>query len=298
MESIISVSPFRCRMWELHDRLESHVTEHSCRAEIESFEKHGQLVPALGRPVRDDSSYDVELIYGARRLFVAQHLNKPLLVEVREMTDMEAIISMDIENRQRKNISPYEQGLCYAQWLRARYFASQDDIARALRISSSQVSRLLKIARLPPVVVNAFESPLDIREGWGMDLSMAWEDPPRKASLIERARAVSAMSQRPPSTEVFRQLISSSVRGHSIPRKSHDEVVKDERGNALFRIRQQRKTVALLLPMTIVSAPMLSEIKLAVTSIMKKASSENAAAARRAAPKSARVLDFGVAASQ
>jgi ParB family chromosome partitioning protein len=286
-------------MWELHDRLETHITEHTCRAEIESFEKHGQLVPVLGRPVKDDSSYDVELIYGARRLFVAQHLNKPILVEVRAMTDMEAIVAMDIENRQRKSISPYEQGLCYAQWLRARYFASQDDIARTLRISSSQVSRLLKIARLPPVVVNAFESPLDIREGWGLDLALAWEDPPRKAALIDRARAVSAMPQRPASAEVFRQLISSAARGRPIPRKAHDEVIKDDLGNALFRIRQQRKTIALLLPATSVSAPTLMEIKRALVRILQDSNQASPASARRAAPsKGSKVIDFGVAAAQ
>jgi ParB/RepB/Spo0J family partition protein len=128
---IVSVSPFRCRMWE-----------------IESFSRHGQLVAALGRPLRKDPDYDVELIFGARRLFVARHLNQPLLVELREMSGREAITAMDIENRHRADISPYERGLSYARWLRAGFFACQEDIARALKVSCSHVSRLLKIARL------------------------------------------------------------------------------------------------------------------------------------------------------
>ena len=82
MREVVSINPFRCRMWSLHDRLDTNVTEQSCRDEIASFATHGQLVPALGRSLRDDSHYDVELIYGARRLFVARHLNKPLLVEL------------------------------------------------------------------------------------------------------------------------------------------------------------------------------------------------------------------------
>src|SRR5215472_14327187 len=62
------VSPFRCRMWSLHDRLEEHITEESCKAEIESFQSHGQVVPVIGRPVPEDPGYDFELIFGARRL--------------------------------------------------------------------------------------------------------------------------------------------------------------------------------------------------------------------------------------
>ena len=99
MSNIVSVDPLLCKMWHLHDRLEHLIVEDTCRAEIHSFAKHGQLVAALGRPVRADPDNDVELICGARRLFVARHLNVQLLVEVREMTDRAAVIARDIENR-------------------------------------------------------------------------------------------------------------------------------------------------------------------------------------------------------
>jgi hypothetical protein len=64
-------------MWELHDRLEAHINEDTCRAEIASFGAHGQFVAVLGRRLKGDASHDIELITGARRLFVARHLNKP-----------------------------------------------------------------------------------------------------------------------------------------------------------------------------------------------------------------------------
>src|SRR5262249_20674676 len=166
--SVVSASPFRVRMWSLHDRCEEHVNEETCKAEIESFAKHGQLVPALGRVLHGDPGHDIELIYGARRLFVARHLNVPLLVEMREISDRDALIAMDIENRQRTDISPYERAMSYARWLSTGHFGSQDDIARALRISSSQVSRLLRLAKLPSVILNAFTSPLEICEALGL----------------------------------------------------------------------------------------------------------------------------------
>jgi len=133
-------------MWALHDRLEQYVTEGSCRGEIDSILKHGQQSPVLGRRVLDDHNYDVELIYGARRLFVARHVNKQIAVDLRDLSDHDAIIAMDIENRLRKDISPYERALSYARWLRTNHFGSQDEIVHALKVSASQVSRLLKLA--------------------------------------------------------------------------------------------------------------------------------------------------------
>jgi ParB family chromosome partitioning protein len=277
MDSVVALSPFRCRMWDLHDRLSVHVNELTCKCEIESFEKHGQLIPVLGRPLRNDATHDIELLYGARRLFVAQHLNKPLHVQLRDITDKEAIIAMDMENRQRKDVSPYEQGLAYAQWIRAKHFESQDDVARALRISSSQVSRLLKIARLPAVVINAFGSPLDIREGWGLDLSAALDDPERKSALIAKARHLGAGKQRSPGVEVYRQLLASVARGRAIKESCHDEVVKDERGCPLFRIRQQRNTVAVLLPLDRASSAVMTELKQALTEILQRRGQPSAA---------------------
>src|SRR5581483_9588134 len=173
---IVSVNPLRCRMWDLHARLEHLITEATCRAEISSFSEHGQLIAALGRPVRDDPNYDIELVCGARRLFVARHLNVQLLVEVREMTDRDAIVAMDMENRQRQDVSPYERGLAFACCLRSGCFGSQDELARTLKISQSKVSRLLTLARWPSVVLNAFANPLEIREGWGPEMAAALQD--------------------------------------------------------------------------------------------------------------------------
>ena len=67
MKSVVAMNPFECRMWDLPDRLGMQVSEESCKAEIESFVKHGQLIPALGRPLSADPTHKVELIYGARR---------------------------------------------------------------------------------------------------------------------------------------------------------------------------------------------------------------------------------------
>lgn len=268
LRTIVTVSPFRCRMWDLHDRMDAGLSEKMCRGEIESFSSQGQLVPALGRRLKGSADYDVELICGARRLFVARHINRDLTVELREMSDREALIAMDAENRLRVDISPYERGMSYARWLRSGHFQSQEDIARGLKISAAQVSRLLKLARLPAIVVDAFPSPLDIHESWGLQLSEILDDPLRRQQAIQHARAISAQTPRPPGKEVFRQLLASGAKGQRPKANSRDEVVKDDRGRPLFRIRQLRNSVALLLPATRVSARTLSLIRQSLSSVM------------------------------
>jgi ParB family chromosome partitioning protein len=269
------VNPFRCRMWWLHDRLDTDVTEESCRAEIESFAKHGQFVPVLGRVVRDDPDHDIELIYGARRLFVARHLNMPIAVDVRELTDLEAIVAMDIENRLRTDISPYERALSYARWIRGGHLKSQDDIARTLKVSASQVCRLLKLARLPSVVVAAFQSPLDICEAWGLDLIEALDDSGRRQATLQKARALSCLAQRLPGREVYKCLMAAAVRGRKIRAKAHDEVVKDINGAPLFRIRHQTNSIALLLPAKVMSADILESVRESIARILQAASSQD-----------------------
>ncbi len=270
MTSAIHVNPFRCRMWSMHDRLDDYITEQTCRAEIDSVRRHGQLVPVLGRPLHGNPEHEVELIYGSRRLFVARHLNKPLLVEVRAMSDRDALIAMDAENRHRKDISAYERGLSYANWLRSRHFESQDEIARALNVSSSQISRLLKLARLPSVVVAAFPSPAEICEGWGLEIIEALEDPQRRTAVLRAARAIGRITPLPAAREIYQQLLGGCL-GRVRTRKPTRValVVKDARGTPLFRIQQRMNSVAIVLPLVRVPEPVLEGIRSAISGILQ-----------------------------
>jgi ParB family chromosome partitioning protein len=210
-------------------------------------------------------------------------------VELREMTDRAALVAMDIENRHRQDISPYERGLSFSRCLRAGYFESQGDLGAALGISQSQVSRLLKLARLPSVIVNAFRSPLEIREGWGHDLSEVLEDPQRRHATIARARALAASSPRPGPLEVYQQLVSAGIRGRKVNRKRHDEVITDADGAPLFRIRRQAKTIALLLPLDKTSAATLEAIRDAVYTVLKQGGGHSE---KRGRPCSRRTSEF------
>ena len=281
MRNIVSIDPSRACMWSLHDRCDEHVNEETCQAEIDSFEKHGQLVPALGRVRRGDPDHDVELVYGARRLFVARHLNMPLLVELREISDREALIAMDIENRQRLDISPYERAKSYARWLSRGYFGSQDEIARALKISPTRVSRLLRLARLPSVILNAFANPLEIREAWGLHIMDVLDHPQTRQRTIQAARALGALNERLSARAVYLELITASACGRQLKPGARVETVRDEAGAPLFRIRQLSTSVALELPREKLSAGVMAQVRVVLAGILLRGSQDTSESRRK-----------------
>ncbi len=264
MREVVQVSPFRCRVWGGNERLDESLSEESCRAELASVQQHGQLLPALGRRIAHDSAHDFEIICGARRLFVARHLNVQLLLEIRDLTDREAAVALDIENRQRKDLSPYERGRSFSTWLRAGLFESQDELARVMKISPAQVSRLLKVAQLPAVLVNAFPSPVDICETWGRDLMELWADTARRVGLCRRARTIAASGNRDLTPELIYQHLTGGGRlrnVRSFEESHHDEIVKDGHGRPLFRVSVRRKGIAIMVPMNLVRETTLEKIK-------------------------------------
>jgi ParB/RepB/Spo0J family partition protein len=248
VSNICTVNPFECRMWAGHIRMRELVTEESCREEIDSFLQHGQKQPVLGRPIRGDSAYRVELVYGARRLFVAQHLNAGLLVDIREMDDREAFVEMDVENRLRKEVSPYERGMAYKDWLREGYFKSQKDIASALGISAAQVSRLLRFAELPAVVIRAFGRQENIRETWASMLADRCMEPVVKQRMTAVARSLATARNDFGPEDTFKLLLDCEDPQRRLRVTRTDTVIRSSKGEPLFRISWRNNEVHIVVP--------------------------------------------------
>lgn len=258
LSSLQFISPFKCRMWDLHDRLGEDLNTASCTTLIESIRLHGQKRPALGRAVRRADAYEVELLYGARRLFAARHLGVDLLVDVRDIDDRAALIEMDIENRLREDISPYERGISYKRWLREGYFANQAEISKCLGVSEAQVSRLLRYADLPAAIVTAFPSPRDIREEWAVTIAKTCGDEHARARIIRKARACSRLKGRYSSQQIYDSLLAAERR--SVPATVRDRVIKGPTGAPVLRIAFRRKAVHLIVSRDNLSPAMLERI--------------------------------------
>lgn len=265
--SFITADPFRCRVWDLSDRIEEYVTEESCRAEIASIERDGQLVPVVGRVSRNDPDFDVEIVCGARRLFIARHLKVPIRVEIRELTDRQAAVAIETENSLRKQTSPYERGLWLAKLLRQGIYRSRDEMARDLGTTPTHVTRLLKFTELPAIVIGAFPSPHDILESWAVELHKAWKDE-RRRLLTERCRSLDATSPRPPAVSVYETLMAPPTHGGRTRCKAIRRIVKSPDGATVLRLERQRKEVVLRIPNALVDPAIEAELTRVVAAVL------------------------------
>lgn len=265
----VTADPFRCRVWDFNDRIEEYVTLESCRDEIASVERAGQLVPAVGRRLQGNPDFDIEIICGARRLFVARHLKIPIRVELRELTDQHAAAAIVVENSLRKQISPYERGLWLAKLLRQKVYRSQDEMARGLDITPTQVTRLLKFAELPTLVISAFASPHDILESWAVELHKAWADE-RHSLLSDRARALQKRAPQPPAVAVYELLLAPRKSVGRSRTRNLSRIVKSAAGTPLFRFERQRTEVVLRIPNVLVNPIVETEVTQAITAVLTR----------------------------
>lgn len=265
--SLITADPFRCRVWDLNDRIEEYVTEESCRAETASVQRNGQLVPVVGRPLKGNPDFDIEIVCGARRLFIARHLKIPIRVEIRQLTDREAATAVEAENSLRKQTSPYERGMWMAKLLRQDIYRSRDEMARELRITPTQVTRLLKFSELPAVVIGAFQCPHDILESWGVELHKAWNDQ-RHRLLTDRCRSLGATRPRPPAASVYEILVGPSTHTGSQRPRATRRIVRSANGARLLCFEHQRNEVVLRIPNSLVDPAIETELTQVVTAVL------------------------------
>lgn len=70
---------------------------------------------------------------------------------------------MDRENRERADLSPYEQGHMYRRALDSSLYPSNRRLAEALGVSHTWVANVLQVADLPPPVLECFRTPLEVQ---------------------------------------------------------------------------------------------------------------------------------------
>jgi ParB family chromosome partitioning protein len=157
-----------------------------------------------------------EPVFGHRRVQACKELGLPVLAVIAEgLTDAAMFAEMDRENRNREDLSPWEQGDMYRRALDEGLFPSNRRLADAVGIDLSNLGKCLALARLPAEVVEAFGSPLDIQLRWGGLLAKVQEADP--AGLVKRAKSVLKMSPRPNAKAVLSLLLAEGQGGGSEP---------------------------------------------------------------------------------
>jgi len=266
---IILINPFRCRVWTFNQRSEEKLTEEACKDLIGDIKASGQQVPALGRRLHGDPDHDVEIVYGARRHLATRLLGRDLIVEIREMTDDEALCAMEKENQQRMAPSPYERGRTWLRLLRGKACKSHQDIADRIGVARSLVSRLISIAELPTVIIAAFASPDDIKADWGVELHKAWDDESRQPWVNRRARAFERMETRPPARQIYSTLISPPGISAKFQRYERNIPVTDELGEVVFHRQYRSGRTLWILPASILDTSVIESIDRSILELVQ-----------------------------
>jgi ParB family chromosome partitioning protein len=148
----------------------------------------GNVQPIKVRPLVG-SKDRYEIIYGYRRHRACLDLGLPVLALVEQISDKELFKEMERENRDRLDLSPWEQGRMYRQSLSEGLFSSLGELSKEIGIDKGNLSKALRLAELPDVVVNAFSSPLDLQFRWAKLLNDALQQEPDQ--VLARAKKLS-----------------------------------------------------------------------------------------------------------
>ena len=124
----------------------------------------GNVQPISVRPLGDQLGR-YEIVFGHRRHRACVELGIPVLatIDTTAVSDHDLFSAMDRENRERADLSPYEQGTMYRRALDEKLYPSNRRLAEALGVSHTWVANVLLVADLPAPVIECFASPLEVQ---------------------------------------------------------------------------------------------------------------------------------------
>lgn len=163
----------------------------------------GNVQPIKVRPLAGQKDR-YEVVFGHRRHQACLDLDIPVLAMIAEVDDVELFIDMDRENRQRKDMRPYELGVMYNRALKEGIFPSAKKMSEATGAHLGTMGKALVLARLPDYVIKAFPSPLDLQYRWADLLEQAAKERPEETK--ETARAIKAEKLGYSAKEVYERL--------------------------------------------------------------------------------------------
>jgi len=211
------------------------------KAEIASAGRNVQAIKV--RPVKGrGGEQHYEIAFGHRRHRACLELGLPVAAVVEDLTDAALFAEMERENRERQDLSPWEQGVMYKRALDEGLFPSLRKMASALGAQVGNVSTAVQLASLPQEVIAAFASPLALQYRWAAPLKAAVEANPTGVSAL--ASELSKLEPRLPAKDVLARLTatealsqSSSSAQFTVEGKSAGSWDKDPKGNISVRIK-------------------------------------------------------------
>ncbi len=190
------------------------------KAEIESA--GGNVQPIKVRPLEAGAGgVRYEVVFGHRRYRACLELGLKVAAITEEVGDLQLWMQMERENRSRKDLSAWEQGVAYQRALDAGFFPNALAMSKAIGRSVGAVSGALAIANLPVEVIAAFASPSDVQFRYAKELRDAVVQAPE--AVLAAAKALKDTGPQP-AAEVFKKL-TEAASGAFQPLKTASDAV-------------------------------------------------------------------------
>ena len=135
-----------------HEQPRKHFDEAALLELADSIREHGVLQPLIVRPMLGG---EYQLIAGERRYRAAMLTQVSTVpVVIREFSDMQAMEVALVENLQRRDLNPVEEGEGYKA-LAEQFSLTQAEIAQKVGKSRSAVANAMRLVELPDEVKKA-----------------------------------------------------------------------------------------------------------------------------------------------
>ena len=176
----------------------------------QDIELAGGNVQPISVRLLTDQPGRYEIVFGHRRHRACSELGIAVLatIDTSAVSDHDLFSAMDRENRERADLSPYEQGTMYRRALDEKLYPSNRRLAEALGVSHTWVANVLQVADLPAPVVECFRSPLDIQHRHAKSIA-AVLDTDRKG-VLRRAEKLRAQTRPKAAAAVVAALVGAT----------------------------------------------------------------------------------------
>lgn len=202
------------------------------KAEIE--QSGGNVQPIKVRPIQTKgggglygttppADVTFEIVFGHRRHRACLELGLPVLCLIENLSELALFEQMDRENRQREDLSVWEQGVMYRRALDQGLYPSNRKLAAAIGLDLGNVGKALAVAGLPKEVVSAFAEPTDIQFRYAKPLNDAQQKDPD--GLLRRARLLQGRKLSPSQT-LNRLLVDEATAEMPTPAPSGTDIVR------------------------------------------------------------------------
>lgn len=130
-------------------------SDEAITALADSIREHGMLQPILVRPI---NSGGYQIVAGERRWRAARMLGlDEVPVNIRELSDAEAMQIALIENLQRENLNPVEEAFGYKELIE-NYGMTQEKVAKTVGKSRSVIANSVRLLSLPERIIKMLEN--------------------------------------------------------------------------------------------------------------------------------------------